>query len=248
MDHAEEQAMEIEALQAILMDDLSEYDGRRPDGWPEEAQMWTTVVTPLEDGRDRDEAPALLQIVFAYTERYPEEAPLLRLMSAKSLSDAKIREATAVAEEVVGRSLGMAMIYEVITACKDWLVAATGADEVEESEEQRKAREEEEEQKRREEVRRHGTPVTAETFAKWKEAYDAEKALERAKLMDTKAAAEKARRLTGRKYFETVHNKEGEGEGGEGEEEGSEGDYDVDEDEMLDDYLAEDSDSEEGGE
>lgn len=31
MDPAEEQAMEIEALQAILMDDLHVYEGRVPD-------------------------------------------------------------------------------------------------------------------------------------------------------------------------------------------------------------------------
>lgn len=31
-DHAGEQEMELEALEAILMDDMEEYEGERPDG------------------------------------------------------------------------------------------------------------------------------------------------------------------------------------------------------------------------
>jgi hypothetical protein len=48
-DHASEQAMEIEALQAILMDDLEEYEGMLPPGWSTHAPTYKITVRPADD-------------------------------------------------------------------------------------------------------------------------------------------------------------------------------------------------------
>jgi len=106
----------------------------------------------------------------------------------------------------------MSMMYEILTLAKDWLIELAGTDQKEESEEEMKHRLEQEDISRREAIRRMGTAVTVESFAAWKEQYDAERALERAKLMDTRTEGEKAKRMTGRKIFESMHDKDGEGE------------------------------------
>ena len=49
-DYAAEQAMELEALEAILMDQFcGPLDGPRPAGWPADAPAYRVVVTPSCD-------------------------------------------------------------------------------------------------------------------------------------------------------------------------------------------------------
>lgn len=94
---------------------------------------------------------------------------------------------------------------------------------------------EEEEEQRRAAARAAGTPVTPENFKAWRTHFDAEMALEKAKLIDQKAAEEKAKKLTGRQWFEGRH-KGAEGEEGPladahaGEELLEEGDLEADDD------------------
>jgi hypothetical protein len=64
--------------------------------------------------------------------------------------------------------------------------------------EERRRREAEEE--RLAELRRHGHPVTPEAFADWKAGFEAEQALERAKLEDGRSEERKGR-LTGKQWF-----------------------------------------------
>ena len=48
-DHAAEQEMEMEALHAILMDDIEEYDGSHPAGWEAAADgrpSWRVAIHP----------------------------------------------------------------------------------------------------------------------------------------------------------------------------------------------------------
>lgn len=50
--------------------------------------------------------------------------------------------------------------------------------------------------------RAKGTAVTPASFAEWKERFDAEAALQQAKLMDVRAHEERMKRPTGRQWFE----------------------------------------------
>lgn len=88
-------------------------------------------------------------------------------------------------EEQAKENLGMAMVFTLANAAKDWLRERLSyvATFERETDEARAKREEDEEDRRREELRRLGTPVTPETYARWFGTVQAEQALERAKLL-----------------------------------------------------------------
>jgi hypothetical protein len=48
-DYAGEQAMELEALEAILMDDLQEYDGNLPPDWTKHAPTYIISIRPTDE-------------------------------------------------------------------------------------------------------------------------------------------------------------------------------------------------------
>ncbi|KAK2654246.1 hypothetical protein Ddye_014102 [Dipteronia dyeriana] len=99
----------------------------------------------------------------------------------------------------------------------------------------------------------HGEPVTVETFLAWRERFEAELALERAKLMPESAlTAPKEKKLTGRQWFESGRaTAKGAATVAEGSEEEEDEDIDFDDDDfeddeeedMLEHYLAEKTDT-----
>jgi hypothetical protein len=201
-DHAAEQEMEMEALHAILMDDIEEYDGSHPAGWEAAAvgrPSWRVAIHPPDDagdgGGDGDDGAATaldasdelkLDLVFAHVALYPDEPPLFRLRSVKGLSDADIEDATRAVREQVDACAGAAMVYNMVTAAQEWLgarIAAArnggGAGGDDDPVAARK-RAEAEEEARRLAARAHGTPVTRESFAAWQKSFEAEMAKKRA--------------------------------------------------------------------
>ena len=196
-DYAAEQAEELEALSAILMDEFGPLEGPLPQGWPSGTKAYRVLVTPTS-GADAGEAASAhakqLDVVFAHTPTYPDEPPLLKPRSVRGLSDAELAEVAKVIDEQVEANGGMAMIFSVVSAAQEWLRALvegegdgfTGAsssaandgggreltmEEIALAEE--RAREEEE--NRAAAARALGTPVTAETFAAWRKRFDAER-------------------------------------------------------------------------
>ncbi|KAE8714761.1 glutamate dehydrogenase family protein [Hibiscus syriacus] len=91
-----------------------------------------------------------------------------------------IADAVSENEVIASENLGMAMIYTLVTSAKEWLSERYGqdadADDVEE-----------EESTKDEVIVPHGEPVTVDTFLAWRERFEAELALERAKLMPESA-------------------------------------------------------------
>ncbi len=53
MDHASEQALELEALEAIFADELQPYSGMLPDGWAAVGQTYKITIDPREEGEVR---------------------------------------------------------------------------------------------------------------------------------------------------------------------------------------------------
>ncbi|PKU82745.1 hypothetical protein MA16_Dca015142 [Dendrobium catenatum] len=147
--------MEIEALEAILMDDFKEID-------PSESGVSTTnrcfqiTLSPQEDDLDASNyTPVQLALIFSHTEKYPDEPPLLNVKSIRGIKTDDLN----MLQEKLGRE-------QIIIP--------------------------------------HGEPVTTETFLAWRERFEAELALERAKLMPESAlTAPKDKRLTGRQWFES---------------------------------------------
>jgi len=240
--------MEIEALQSIFMDgELTEAEGADAiAGAP--GTSWQVLVSPLEEGEeDEAEVPMRVGLVFAHTPAYPEEPPLLKVRSVSGVADADCAELLAQLEEQAAGAVGMAMVFDLAEAAKEWLRDKAGASSAPAltPEQEEKLRQEEEE-RRIAELRRLGTPVTKESYTAWLESYEAELALERAKesFAANKPAGEKdKKRQTGRQYFESK-GVEAYSEGGiEAEDDGEDFDFDAledddfDEDAMLDSFL-----------
>lgn len=194
--------MEIEALEAILMDDLEVVEESQwPSGW-KVPKCWRVVIVPTEDGVPIDSGQDTLrmELVFAHTPNYPDAAPMYKPRSLRGLSDADLAQLSGVLAGVVEENLGMAMVYNLVTAAQEWLMDKVGAASEEKlSPEEMKQREREEEERRLAEMRRYGTPVTPENFRAWLDKYRAEQALEKARLAE--AAPEKKGRFTGRQWF-----------------------------------------------
>nr|XP_029119492.1 RWD domain-containing protein 1 isoform X2 [Elaeis guineensis] len=199
-DHVQEQEMEIEALQAILMDDIEEIDSTE-SGLSTNNRCFQIVLSPQDDDMDESNyTPVKLALIFSHTEKYPDEPPLLNLKSVRGIKS----EDLLVLKEKLEQ--------EIIVP--------------------------------------HGEPVTIETFLAWREQFEAELALERAKLMpDSALTTPKEKKLTGRQWFESGrHAAKGAAAVAEGSEEEDEEDIDLDDDfeddeeDMLEHYLAQRSD------
>ncbi|KAL6144588.1 hypothetical protein ACLB2K_055279 [Fragaria x ananassa] len=196
-DYEQEQEMEIEALEAILMDDFKEIHSGE-SGLNATKKCFQITLSPPDDEADElTTAPVQLGLIFSHTEKYPDEPPLLNVRSIRGIQGEHIR------------ILREKLQQEIIVP--------------------------------------HGEPVTYETFLAWREMFEAELALERAKLMPESAlSAPKEKRLTGRQWFETGRAAaRGTATAAEGSDEEDDEDIDFDdedfeddEDDMLEHYLA----------
>ena len=202
-DYAAEQAEELEALSAILMDEFGPLEGPLPQGWLAGTRAYRVLVTPTS-GADAGEAASAhakqLDVVFAHTPTYPDEPPLLKPRSVRGLSDAELAEVARVIDEQVEANVGMAMIFSVVSAAQEWLRALvegeggggggdgnsgnassfsaaqdSGRELTMEEIALAEERAREEEENRAAAARALGTPVTAETFAAWRKRFDAER-------------------------------------------------------------------------
>ncbi|KAG2304977.1 hypothetical protein Bca52824_033628 [Brassica carinata] len=134
-------------------------------------------------------------------------------------------------EQEASENLGMAMIYTLVSSARDWLSEHYGQDDGADFAEEEVAKEDEV-------IIPHGEPVTLETFVAWGERFEAELALERAKLMPESAlTAPKEKKLTGRQWFESGRAEYDEDIDFDDE------DFEDDEEDMLEHYLAEKSDA-----
>lgn len=196
-DYMQEQEMEIEALEAILMDEFKEI---RPgeSGLSTSGRCFQIAISPQDDGGDEPNSmPVQLGLIFAHTERYPDEPPLLNVTSIRGIPNEDLRILKQKLEEEAAENLGMAMIYTLVATAKDWMDERFKQDEGSDDAL-------EDEAKKDEVIIPHGEPVTLETFLAWRERFEAELALERAKIMpDSALSAPKEKKLSGRQWFET---------------------------------------------
>ncbi|RYQ87580.1 hypothetical protein Ahy_B09g095100 [Arachis hypogaea] len=216
-DYTQEQEMEIEALEAILMDEFKEIHSGE-SGLSTSNRCFQITVSAQDDDTDGS-----------------FNNPGINTEDLKNLKEKLI-------QEVASENLGMAMIYTLVTSAKEWLAEKFQDTEAAEAEAEEAAKDDV--------VVPHGEPVTLETFLAWRERFEAELALERAKLMPESAlTAPKEKKLSGRQWFESGRAKGAAAVNEESEEEDEEDidfdddDFEVDEEDMLEHYLAEKSDS-----
>ncbi|XVE51977.1 hypothetical protein DITRI_Ditri02bG0082800 [Diplodiscus trichospermus] len=201
-DYVQEQEMEIEALEAILMDEFKEIHAGE-SGLSTSNRCFQITLSPQDEDTDQSTTtPVQLALVFSHLEKYPDDPPLLNVKRYGQDADADNAEEEEATQD------------EVIVP--------------------------------------HGEPVTVDTFLVWRERFEAELALERAKLMPESAlSAPKEKKLTGRQWFEcgraSARGAAPMDEGSDGEDEEDidfdDDDFEDDEEDMLEHYLAEKYDS-----
>ncbi|XP_071716125.1 uncharacterized protein [Rutidosis leptorrhynchoides] len=230
--------MEIEALKAILMDDFEEIH-------PSESGLNTSnrcfqINLSLQADETDSADPVQMGLIFSHTEKYPDEIPLLNLKSIKGIQPSDLKVLKEKLEQEASENIGMAMIYTLVTSANEWFAERFVQNiDINNNHEETADKDEITEP--------HGEPVTIETFLAWREKFEAELALERAKLLpDSALATTKEKKLTGREWFQSgrASSKRAalgiEGSNDEDEEEfDDDDDSEVDEEDMLDHYLAE---------
>ena len=117
MDHAEEQANELEALEAIYGDDFKKLDDSPPT-------FEVTLVPEAGAGEDVNHVSVALKVV--YTPTYPEAPPELELRAVRrgGLTDEGLVECLQLVRDAASSDdvLGMAMVYTLAEKCIEWLV------------------------------------------------------------------------------------------------------------------------------
>lgn len=231
--------MEMEALQAILMDDIKEIDPSE-SGIDTTSRCFEILLSPQDD--DFDEAahvPVQMALIFAHTEKYPDEPPLVNVKSVRGIKPEDLTSLKEKLDQEANENLGMAMVYTLLDSAKEWLTEKYGQNAVDEEPE-------ETDEPAEEVIIPHGEAVTKESFTAWRERFEAELALQRAKLMPESAlTAPKEKKLTGRQYFESGrHMMKGSSTLAEEDEEEEEedielDDFEDDEEDMLEHFLAE---------
>ncbi|KAL5755801.1 hypothetical protein ACOSQ2_020547 [Xanthoceras sorbifolium] len=242
-DYVQEQEMEIEALEAILMDEFKEIHSGE-SGLNTSNRCFQITLSPQDDEADESTTPPVqLALIFAHTEKYPDEPPLLNVQSLRGIQSADLKILKEKLEREAYENLGMAMIYTLVSSAKEWLSEIYSQDtDIDNTAE--------EEAEKDDVIIPHGEPVTLETFLAWRERFEAELALERAKLMPESAlSAPKEKKLTGRQWFEsgrattkgTATAAEVSDEEDEEDIDFEDDDFEDDEDDMLEHYLADTS-------
>uniref|UniRef100_A0A0C9S675 TSA: Wollemia nobilis Ref_Wollemi_Transcript_15442_1175 transcribed RNA sequence n=1 Tax=Wollemia nobilis TaxID=56998 RepID=A0A0C9S675_9CONI len=237
-DHVQEQEMEIEALQAILMDDIKEIDCSE-SGLNTGGRCFQIILSPKDDDDDDSstDIPVFVALTFAHSEKYPDEPPILGVKSLQGMGYEDVKQLKEKLEHEAVENLGMAMIYTLVTSAKEWLREKySGTEDFENGDTEDTSKDDI--------ITPHGEAVTVETFLAWRERFEAEQALERAKFLPESAlTAPKEKKLTGRQWFEMKGGKPTVEESEEDEEEDIDFDEDFDDDEedMLDHYLTEKS-------
>lgn len=240
LDYVQEQEMEIEALEAILMDEFKEIHSSE-SGLNTSNRCFQITISPQDDDEEFSQSSVRLALIFSHTKKYPDEPPLLNVSSLKGIHSGDLKILKEKLEQEAGENLGMAMIYTLVSSAKDWLSERFAQQTGEEDAEVDEA-------KKEEVIVPHGEAVTVETFLAWRERFEAELALEKAKLMpDSALSVSKEKKLTGRQWFESgrASGKAATAIAEESDEDVDDIDFDDDdfeddeEEDMLEHYLAE---------
>jgi len=186
----EELACEVEALEAIFGPEYTVLENEGMDN--------ARFEILLND----DELGVRSRLVFGYTPGYPDKVPNIVVQADAGLSAPRRIALQRTIEEEAMANLSTPMIFTLHAAAKEWisrnLVGDGNEDEDLESDVTFETRDEEQEKSNQaQEMKKfHGTPVTAETFAEWRERFEWE-VREQSQTMEKKHQD----KPTGRDYF-----------------------------------------------
>lgn len=146
------------------------------------------------EGYEETETGLKCYLVFTYTEKYPDEAPVVEIEDDENFSGNCESQLLAHIDTVIEENAGIEMVFPIVSSAQEWLNVKWDKHQEEEEELKEQAKQELEasEQKKFE-----GTRVTVETFLKWKTEFDLEFNITEIKKKDTT----EGRKLTGRELF-----------------------------------------------
>ncbi|TMW57332.1 hypothetical protein Poli38472_003257 [Pythium oligandrum] len=235
-DYKEEQAMEVEALESIYMDEFVKLT--------DDPLSYQIHIVPNQDGQNNHVA---LTLKCKIPETYPDVEPQLEIVLDKGLSDTQHKEIKALVMAQVAENLGMAMMFTISEAVREYLVENNrqGNDGSEYQEMMRRleirkkqddtsaAAAAEENAQATAAVKRndHGTPVTVESFLAWRAKFEAETQVKKKETTKDEATA----KLTGKQLWSSGLVDEGTEFDDEDDEDYVEGEDDEEEDDEEDD-------------
>ncbi|XP_055587394.1 RWD domain-containing protein 1-like [Uranotaenia lowii] len=147
-----------------------------------------------EDEEEQEDDGLNCMLVFSYTDKYPDTAPLVEIEDPENFRDGYEEELLAHIEATIQENIGIEMIFSLVSSAQEWLNCKYDQlkSDAENEKEEAKRRQEEIERKKFE-----GTRVTVETFMTWKTKFELEMGITERK---EKTAGE-ARKLTGKELF-----------------------------------------------
>lgn len=151
-------------------------------------------IATEEFNEEDDENGFKCSLVFTFTEKYPDSAPIVEIEDALNFEDYYETSLLEDIESTISENLGMEMIFSLVSAAQEWLnVKWDEHKNALEEQRVRRLREAEEVERKKFE----GTRVTVETFMKWKMEFEEQTGVT-ARREKNKADSNK---LTGKELF-----------------------------------------------
>ncbi|EWM28230.1 Ubiquitin-conjugating enzyme/RWD [Nannochloropsis gaditana] len=187
----EEQALEAESLECILMDDLEVLSASVP-------RQYRVRVVPYVNGEG--ENYVAVKATFSIPPGYPDTKADVSVAAVKGLSTSQCQELERLMDQKATENEGMAMVYLLVDMIREWLIernVAGATDGSMHAEMLKRMHMKEKDEKRAADTRAgevassaslseedalmrqkrlEGTPVTPESFLKWRTAFEAEMA------------------------------------------------------------------------
>ncbi|XP_058812853.1 RWD domain-containing protein 1 [Topomyia yanbarensis] len=188
-DYREDQCNEIEALDSIYCGELEVLA-------TEPLHRFKLPIATSEYDAEVETEGLSCKLVFHYTEKYPDTAPLVEIEDPVNFRDGYEKGLLEHIEETIQENIGIEMVFSLVSSAQEWLNCKYDElkSEAENEKAEAKRRVEEEERKKFE-----GTRVTVETFMVWKTKFELELGITERK---EKVLAEN-RKLTGKELFLT---------------------------------------------
>ncbi|XP_050084033.1 RWD domain-containing protein 1 [Anopheles aquasalis] len=184
--YREDQLNEIEALDSIYCGEL-EVEQTEPH------KFRLPIATTEYDAEVETEGLSC-KLLFTYTEKYPDTAPLVEIEDPENFHDDYEQELLEHIHKTIEENLGIEMIFSLVSSAQEWLNVKYDElkNAAESAKEEAKRKVDEEEMKKFE-----GTRVTVESFMAWKTQFELDLGITERK---EKILAEN-RKLTGRELF-----------------------------------------------
>lgn len=160
--HREDQCNEIEALDSIYCGELEVLQS-------EPLHRFKLPIATTEYDPEVETEGLSCMLVFSYTEKYPDTAPLVEIEDPENFRDGYEGGLLEHIQETIQENLGIEMIFSLVSSAQEWLNCKYDElkNEAENEKLEAKRRLDEEERKKFE-----GTRVTVESFMAWKIAFE----------------------------------------------------------------------------